>query len=128
MLTEKKAIQETEKMFRKFPEYIMEKHIPFISSLSIKYRYFNDLNIPVTERPFANCYACQYDHEREEYYCDEYCILSEIWGGGKCISKISPYRYLLDALIGGNREEACRHSLYIADYCKVILEKMEENR
>jgi hypothetical protein len=69
------------------------------------------------DRPEFNCYACEYNTQNDNRFCEENCIIP--WPGGACYSKESPFSDYNRADMGSEEEKAA--ALAIVALCDLAM-------
>ena len=87
---------------------------------------YDELRIERCELPrsvYSHCFACEYRENHKGDYCDERCILADIWGVAGCEEYGSPYWGWHTSLSSQKRRKYAKE---IADGCRKLLKKMDK--
>ncbi len=119
-LTREQAIVEHRKMWRWISRETLKRKKQVTKKI-----YFEEKHIPVAERPFAGCYACEYDGTFEFNYGETQCQNCPLeWGGNAdhvmCLHTDNPPQGQLQNLFGrwlaaSNWKEAAELARQIAE-------------
>ena len=89
----------------------------------VAYKELRRKNPKLPSSIYGYCFACEYDETHKVRYCDNTCILTDVWEGRSCDDHGTPYDRWERVKTSRTRKKYAKE---IADGCRKLLKEMDK--